>query len=263
LKKVLLFQHTKSRYDVLASMTDSLYKAFRRQGIDAVLFEDWDSGPQAVLEYVEKEKFDNTFSINIVVPDSFLYERLGVKHIYLSVDSFANLPKEIDSMQHAEILFVDGYSKDVFSERNKIPSYWCPHAIAKESIQDVCIPTHKRPFDVVLLGSFLDYEAELTMWKEMLFYSHVEGLLFIAEKALEEIAFSFQAEAFRYIEKTSEILVQLHKKGLSPSDLVASLERYIRGVDKKNVLQSLQGNEIHIFSEEGAECWKKYAPDCV
>lgn len=263
MKKVLLLQHTKSRYNVLASMTQSLHKALRRQGVDATLFEDWSKGPHGVVECVENEGFDFTCAINIAVPDSFLYDRLGVEHIYLSVDSFAHMPREIAQMQHGVVLFVDECSRDLFSKRHTIPAYYCPHAIAKESIQNVCIPTHKRPFDVVLLGSFIDYEAELTMWKGLFRASDVEGLLSLAERALEESSFLFQAEAFRYVEKTPEILLKLDKNGLSISDLVASVERYIRGVDKKNVLRALQGRDIHIFSEEGAERWNTYAPHCI
>jgi spore maturation protein CgeB len=251
MSKILVFQHTKSRYNVLASMTESICKAFQRQGIDATLFDDWSKSPQELVEYVENKKFDSVFSINMFLGSFF---PKSVHHIYFSVDSYANTPQDVVSQ--GKVLFADKSSSDLFSERNSVPASWFPHAIAKESIDEAkktpFIPLHVRPYDVVLLGSFIDHEEELEAWEKILRPVDVEAFIALSEKALEDPTFLFQKETFRYIEEN--LLPLLQEKGIVVADLVASVERYIRGVDKKNVLEALYGLDVHVFSDKKYKC---------
>ena len=132
--KVVLFQHPKSRYGVLSSMTESLQRAFGFwQGIEAVLFEWWKANPEDLERVIRDEKPDFTFSINIFIDETYFYIPMGIPHVYLSVDGFTYCNPALGAMPHMVTLFVDGASKDLFAARSPNPVYWFPHAIALET----------------------------------------------------------------------------------------------------------------------------------
>jgi spore maturation protein CgeB len=263
--KVLLFQHPKSRYGVLASMTQSLQKAFVRQGVEAVIYEWWKGDPDDLERVVKQENPDCTFSINIFVDETYFYMPFGIPHVYLSVDAFTYCHPALPVMPHLVTMFVDGCSKDLFAARSEHPVYFFPHAIAKESIQTYKAhswkPFHERPYDVVLLGSYVDYSREKTLWEALFSQADVNALVARAERALEDTTYPFLADTLSFVENTPSIRLIIDEQKVLPGQLVNSVEQYVRGVDKERLLQSLNGRTVHIFSEESQ--WKNMAPNAV
>ena len=263
--KVLLFQHPKSRYGVLASMTESLQKAFLRQGLQAVVYEWWKGNPEDLERVVKEENPDFTLSINIFIDETYFYMPFGVPHVYLSVDAFTYCHPALPVMPHLVTMFVDESSKDLFAVRSTHPVYFFPHAIAKEAIEAYKLrprrPFHERPYDVVLLGSYIDHRKEKELWENLFSQKDVNALKACAERALEDVSYPFLANTLSLIENTPSIRLIVDKHKMFPCQLVNSVEQYIRGLDRELLLQSLKGRTVHVFSEEGE--WKKILPDVV
>lgn len=263
--KVVLFQHPKSRYGVLANMTESLRAAFVRQGVDAVLFEWWKGDPDDLEKVIKAENPDFTFSINIFIDETYFYMPFGIPHVYLSVDAFTYCHQALPIMPHLVTLFVDGSSKDLFAARSSNPVYWFPHGIAKETLEErrlhPWIPFHERPYDVVFLGSYIDHERERDMWNNLFSAADVNQLVSCAQSALEDPSYPFLSETLSLIETTPSIRLPLEANTILASQLVNSVERYVRGLDRERLLSTFTGRTVHIFSAK--EEWKEVRSNYV
>jgi hypothetical protein len=267
MQKIALFNHPKTRYGVLAQMTKDLEKALVRRGVDAKTY-DWQSVDD-VLDVVKRVRPDCTWSINVFVDETMFYLPYGIPHVYLSVDALTYCHPSLGQMPHLVPLFVDKSSSNVFNLRSVAPSYWFPHAIAKETVdsfRDRKGSFQERPYDVVLLGSYLDHEQELRLWSSIFSPRDVDLLVSFAERILGDSTTSFLPGALILIEESPSIFHTISSLGLSSSHLANSVERYIRGLERERVVEALSGRTIHIFTEEqDIAQWSKkpYARSCV
>jgi hypothetical protein len=137
--RILLLQHVGSRYGVLKGMSEALYSAFIRQGIETTLFDAWDQGPSELLRCIDEWKPEYTFSINLFAHKELPFDSYGINHIVLCVDALSNYKGlnegEIES-KHLNCLFVDAYSSDLYKARGG-RACWFPHAISEELLDEI------------------------------------------------------------------------------------------------------------------------------
>lgn len=256
MRKVVLFPHPRSRFDVLSVMTHDLQQALIRQGVEAVLCDVSNTSPEALYETVRSENPDCTWSINFFVDESWFYEPLGIPHVFLGVDGFTRYPPALLSFHNTVQLFVDRVTADLFSKQGQSPALWFPHAISCDTISAMrasVVPLEKRPYDVVFLGSFIDEEKELSLWRSFFSFHDVEALKALSEQALEDPSFTLFPAVLAMIESSSAIRSCLIENEVTPNDLANSVENYIRGCDRRRLLAALEGRTVHLFTtSEGA-----------
>ena len=262
MRSVTLLHHAASKYGVLGQMTQDLCAALKRVQISSVVRNLEEERPADLLPELEKDDPDCTWAINIIIGESLFYYPLGIPHVCLSVDAVTYSHEAAFTQPHLVSLFADKTSCDLFSRCSENPVQYFPHAIAKETLDAVreapLIPLQDRPFDVTLIGSLIDHDAEREFWNTIFSTSDVNAFISLAERALDDARFEFLVEALTYIEQTPRVKEVLKAKDLSPFSVVNSIERYARGLDRERLLQALQERDVHIFTlEEEAIRWAK------
>lgn len=270
MQRVVLFSDCASKFGVLGQMIRDLQAAFSRFGIHSQIC-DLDGKTPADLVPIIRDYFpDCTWTINTALDEGWFYNSLGIPHIDLSVDAATYTSRASFTRPHLVSLFVDQTSCDLFSRFSDNPVHHFPHGIAKEILDHLrtsLVPQLKnRPYDLVLLGSFIDHEEAQRSWDRLFSPSDVEALTCLAVKSLDDPSFLLPFETLRYLEKSSEIQMVLERIDLSPFSLVNSVELYARGLDRERLLESLSGKSVHIFtSASDAVQWAKrgVAKECV
>jgi hypothetical protein len=255
MKKIALLHHGLSKFGVIDEMLQNLQTALQRHNIEAKLCLDLKS----LYTYAIANEIDATWSINIALPEHFLYQSHGIPHICLFLDQASYVPSSCYQDSHLIPLFVDEDSISLFQQLSGKKSHLCPHAIAKETLDYVrCqeyVPSEKRLYDVVLIGSYIDHESEKNFWRERFSPKVVDHLLFIAESFLELDAYNLPAALLELCDK--ERLFQTMNGTFK--ELINSVERYVRGLDRERVIRALQGRKIDIWTtEEDAQLWSAH-----
>lgn len=259
MQSVVLFQNTVSKYGVLGQMIRDMQKAFVRRGIRAVIRE-LNPDPEEIKKVVEHEAPDCTWSINTYLDEHVVFSHLGIPQVDLSVDSVIHSCPDALVAPHIVSLFVDKASCDLFSEYSDNPVCWFPHAIAKEVIEQVrnaeVAPLENRPYDVTLIGSFIDHEREKRLWNSLFDPGIVDTFVSLAERGLADHSFPFVEQALLYIKETVQVQEVLQSVGLTSRVFLHSVERYARGLDRERLLKALSSRTIHIFTDpEDAKQW--------
>lgn len=261
MKKVFFLSHPMSRFGVLAEMTWQLQQACLRCGIEAVLADLKEMSPDDLYEAVKAEHPDCTWSLNLFVEESRFFDPLGIPNVYLGVDGFTRHPTSLLSLRHTIPLFVDKETATLFSQKGLCPALWFPHAISKEKIIEARKKGEKvqdRPYDVVFLGSWIDGDRELSVWRSFLSSSDVQTLQKLADRALDDPSFAFIPEALDMFESSKTMAAALTSCGVSAYDLVNSVENYMRACDRERLLKTLSDRTVHIFTTpEGADILKE------
>jgi spore maturation protein CgeB len=251
--RILLLQNN-GRYGVLGSMTKALHRAFLRQGVDSYLFDAWDQGPQALFRCIEEWKPEYTFGINLFAHKELPFASYGINHICLCVDSlphYKELAAEEFDLLHTIVLFTDAWSSEVF-EAKAGRSFWFPHAISEEELDELTaksVPWKDRAYEVVMVGSYIDYEQELNFWKTLLPKKQIDALNALVEEILEDPSSSFLHKMLAFLNHHRSIDTILKENSLSTFHLLASIELYMRGLDRKRLVHAFKGMEVHIFGE--------------
>lgn len=261
MKKILLISKPCSQYEVLSCMLDELQRALQRRGIQTFLCDCSVMTPDVLIDLIETEKPDCTWSINFLLGPAILYEPYGIPQIYSSVDGLTYCNPKLGTFPNLVAMFVDKISADLFTTESERPAIWFPHAISLEYIERVTpIPYDQRPYDVVFLGSFIDHTLEKSSWEPYCTQSEIRDLCALAEEALENPSFALVPQALTYIQENHRLYCALSKHAMTRYDLVNSLERYGRGLDRHRLLSSLPDHTIHIFTNEE---WKEPITNCV
>ena len=86
--------------------------------------------------------------------------------------------------------------------------------------------------------------------------------LFLAQsEPLEDPSYPFLADTVSTIEETPSVRLLLEEQSVLPAQLVNSVERYVRGLDRERLLSTFGDRRVHIFSTK--EDWKIVRPNYV
>ncbi len=264
MRSVLLLQHHQSRYGVIPSMIEHLKEGLKQIGVEAHI-SDCSSYEQVIFD-IEQYEPDCTWSINISVDKEFFYLPYGIPHVQLILDiAETSLSKD---KSHLVLLCIDKTSANLFGFKKSALTYWFPHAISCDDLDAFrsrpFISLDQRSYDIVLLGSCLDYEKEKSMWKSLFSTSIVQSLDQMAERALEDPSFLLYVDVLASIESTPSILSILQTHNLDVWDLINSIERYMRGLDRERLLHSFPGRTTHLFScEQDIPNWVHNCPNVI
>lgn len=147
--------------------------------------------------------------------------------------------------------------------KNLHPStYFMPHGVEKDFVYD---PHQERPYDVVLLGTCIDFELIAENWKLKYPKPLIDALF-----AAVEITFSDQETSFHQaFIQTLDIELKAGRipeiRSFDMIRILNELEMYVRGYDRARFIRSIRDARIDIFgnTQSGWERFLKSPPNCV
>lgn len=256
LKRMALFMPPQNQYQVLHHFTRSLSDALSRTGIDTQLLSaEYDQS--SAIEALRDGKPDCTLAFNGPLPDDqgFLCDRVQIPHVSCLVDAPHTYIPLIRSALSI-VTCADRFHCDFLEGFNFHQVLFMPHAVDQAAI----VPPHaqtNRPYDLLLLASFIDCDAIRKKWKKN--YSAA------MRKVLEEAAeISLTERNIPCVQALAQALDHYAKTvdGLDPTKidfvvLLDELENYIKGKDRLALVQSITEVPLHIVGTE-SDAWKKY-----
>lgn len=257
IKKIYLFMPPSSQYGVLHHFTKKLCEALTRLGINCKLLQAEYDNPKPFLTEIFQDPPDCTLSFNGLLPDAegrFFCDMIQIPHVACLVDSPNHFFPLIKS-PYSIITCVDRFSCDFFKGMNFNNVLFMPHGVEKH----LTAPNtdEQRPYDVVFLGSCIDYEAIRERWKD----SYPDVICEVLEEAAE---LSLSDQTTSYVQAfVSALDRKISGSGLDPQkiefiSILDDLEQYIRGLDRIELLKSIKDAKVQIF---GSGNWKKYLGD--
>lgn len=278
-KEVWVIQHPSSRYGVAQEMSHEISLAFSQIDMISHLYTRGDPEYLRDIETLSEEGRDILcrFVVNQVIPDDMIFEFFGIPHISFLLDAAPHSPELLYKkfFPSSIVSFVDGDSVTFFEKIIGRKAFWIPHGIDVERIQamqeaDVIwnIPYEKRPIDLLISGSWIDFEKEERLWKGALMGRSLDIMYGLVERVLSSKEHSNHLILLHEILESDEDF-RRDIKTLFSNDLYEayiSLEKYIRGTDRVSFLRKLtgfQGNLTILTHEEDVEKWQRFLPSDV
>lgn len=249
IETIAVFPNTLSQFDVLSHFTQGLILALKRLGIQTDLLVPNKKDPMSFLSKIYREQPDCTLSFNGLLPNEFgefLCDQVEIPHVCCLVDS-AHFFSVLRQSPLNVIACCDLASCDIFQSWNST-ALFMPHGIDKALTTE---SLGEKPFDVVFIGSSIDFLAILDKWRSNLDPKTVTALLECAEAVLKDPALPYQKALTAFV-PPEQFDSSTYEKLMQDVDL------YIRGRDRVELIQSIQETDVHIFGPSlGARSWKE------
>lgn len=253
IKKIDLFSPPLSQYRALHYMTEKFGEALTRQGIECRVFDSRSAkDPQAMIDSIRSHKPDVTLSFNGLLPDkngNFFCDLLRIPHVACLVDSPVHFFSLVQSPLSI-ITCMDRFFCDFFRSFDFKNVAFLPHGADSALKTD---PAEERPYDIVLLSTYLDPEEIKLRWKRKYNPTLCAVLEEAAEVTLSDQTTSF-IQAFTHALNHPVLEKTLDPRVLNFESLLADLEDYIRAKDRLELIKGIRSGHLHIFGEGN---WKK------
>lgn len=242
LEHIVVFLNTLSQYSVLSTFTEGIIAAFQRQGISCELVHPDRKDLMHFLAKIYVNQPDCTLSFNGLLPNEFgdfLCDKIEVPHVCCLVDS-AHFFKVLASSPLNIITCPDQASQEVFYKWQFPNALFMPHAIDKKLLEEPL--GLDRPYDVVFLGSAIDYLSIQEKWAARFPHKTVKALEECSQAVFENPALPYQEALENFVKKEE----------FEESDfenLVQEFDLFIRGKDRIELLRSIKNSQLHIFGE--------------
>lgn len=257
LQKVYLFPPAFSQYGVLHDFTRGLSNALNRQGVLARIIEPHKDDPKGFLDAILTDPPDCTLSFNGLLPDSaghFLCDMIKIPHVACLTDSPNRFFPLVQSPRTI-MTCVDQDFCQVYRDFQCDRTIFLPHAISKSTVP----PLVAEPiYDVLMLNSFIDYDAIRQDWKT----HYPKELQDILDEAAEWALTDYQKPYLQAFVQTMDRHLKAGKninlKQINYEELLVSLEAYIGGKSRAQLLRSIRDVTVHVFGSHEGLGWKKY-----
>jgi spore maturation protein CgeB len=256
-KRIDVFMTVMSQYNLLHHFSRKLYEAIKRTGINCRLL---------AFDELSRKLAEDPPELTIAfngVPEveghQFLCEVLKIPHLAILVD-----PPHCGAVYVIKCPYVmlgcdDQYCCTFLEGFNFHRNIFIPHAVEMELKPD---PAIEKIYDVVLLGTYDDYEAEKAPWNSLYPAPIVKLMEETAEKALQDPHLSF---INIFIADFHNIVREHSLENLSSVklfDALETLEKYIKGRDRALLIKGLKDVPVHIFSNTTQKTtWSTYLGD--
>jgi len=253
--KVDVFAPPENSYKVLHYITEMISEALVEQGVKTRLFDSRiASDPMKFTGMVLSDRPDCTLSINGLLPDdkgNFLCDLLGIPHVAI----LHKTPQNFFSMVKSPLTIM--CPADQFFVRF-LKLFGDTHVLFLPNAADgkIALPApSERPYDVVMLGTYLDPETIRQLWSEKYSTDLCQVLEESADLTLSRPQISF-IEALCECMKVPVAQGRIAPKSINYEEVFNDLESYIRATDKVNILNAIKGVDIHVFGEGD---WNRFA----
>lgn len=258
MKRIDVFMPPLSQYGVLHHFTKKMHEALQSCGVNSRLLEAKRNDPGPFLDALFQDPPECTLSFNGLLPDDqgrFFSEMIRIPHIACLVDSPYSYLSLIRS-PYSIITCADRGSVDFFRGVGFKNVTFMPHGIESSLAPD---PNATREYDVVMLGSFIDFEGIRASWK----HKFPPALCQAMDKAVE-LALNDQFTPYYqiFVQALNEQVTL--QQGLDPQTIdflgvLDEIEMYIRGKDRFELINAIKDAKVDIFgSADGQTGWGKY-----
>lgn len=258
INKIALFAPITGQYGAMHFFTESLAKAFSRQGVECRILRAQRDKPAEFIDNLLDDRPDCTLSFNGLLPDEegrFLADMLKIPHVAYVIDS-PNHFFTLSRSQYTIIATIDRDFCDFYHGLHCPYVLFSPHAVNQDLTPDV---SEKRIYDILMLSTFIDYEAVRNQWKK----KYSAAICSVLEKA-SEITLSEPRNS--YIQSFVQALDQALKQAqpINPIDLnlgalFDEIELYVRGKDRIELVKAMKDLPVHVVGTGNTtENWKKY-----
>lgn len=259
IERIDLFMPPYSLYNVLHHFTRSLFDALSRTGVHCRLLTAQYKDPAEFIDKILKDPPDCTLSFNGLLPDekgNFLCDMLRIPHVACLVDS----PQDFLSLVHSPfsvITCVDRFACDFFQGMHFQNVIFMPHAADRNIFSQSISIQGPRPYDVLLLGSYIDYDDIHKAWTKKYDPEFVLAILEAAEQTLTDPNVSYVQALAQGMDKYAKRIGGFDPTKVDFITLLSELENYIRGKDRITLVNSITDAKIDIFGKDSMR-WKKH-----
>jgi hypothetical protein len=245
--KIAIVQNVMSQYAVIYHMEKGLIQAFNGLGIEVNFSQPDCRSYEQLYQLFEREKVACTLSINQVLGRAVYYDAFFVPHVLISIDAlfWHSIPDVI--APHVICCFPDfesvAYLKKVYQKE----AIYFPHACSLQKAP--YLVDRKKTIPFLLPASYLDDEAEYSFWRKEWGTQVAQTLVDEAQKFLSDKNRSFFETAYEVYENSILPLVLKDSHEIQ-MHFFLSFERFIRGLDRNSLLETLRGETVHMAMRE-------------
>jgi spore maturation protein CgeB len=258
MRRIDIFMPPLSNYGVLHHFTKQMHQALLRAGIKSRLLEAKRDDPAPFINALFEDEPECTLSFNGLLPDTqgrFFCDMIGIPHVACLVDS-PNSFMPLTRSPSTIITCVDLSSVDFFKGIGFPRVIFLPHGVDRDLSTD---PTGKREYDVVMLGSCIDYEAIHASWKKKYPLSLQKAMEEAAEMALSNLKTPYYQTFATALDKQVQAQSGINPDNIDFIEILDDIEMYMRGKDRVHLIKSIKDAKIDVFGSAYNEAgWKKY-----
>lgn len=256
--RIDVFMPPLSQYGVLHYFTKRMHEALQRCGVNSRLLEAKRNDPGPFLDALFQDPPECTLSFNGLLPDDqgrFFSDMIHIPHVACIVDSPYNYLSLMRS-PYSIITCADRTSVDFFRGVGFKNVFFMPHGVESNLDLD---PHATREYDVVMLGSFIDFEAIRASWKHKYPLPVCQAMDDTIELALTH---QFIPYYQLFVQALNEQVIR--QTGIDPQTIdflgiLDEVEMYIRGKDRFELINAIKDAKVDIFgSVDGGAGWEKY-----
>lgn len=242
IKKVDLLLPPESQYGVLQSFTQSVYQALQRTNVECEIHAPEKKNPRPFLEKVFSNPPDFTLSFHGVLPDSegrFLCDLINTPHLCLLVDHpflFSPLTQSKKNIITCPDHIGCQYLLDIGFKN----TFFLPHGVDQQIEGKF---DNERPIELLFLGSHFDLQGIENHWNNTYPKELVDLLRKTARISIDCPNISFQEILANHLGQWGGF----NPKQINVLILLIELEKYIRGLDRKEMLASLSNLTLHTY----------------
>lgn len=245
-------------YGVQTHFAREITEALERQGIKCTVLGRESGHTPDLAEQIFAAEPDCTLSFNGLLPDEhgrFFCDAIQIPHLALLVDS----PQEFFPLIHSPLTFITCIDRSfvaLFKQLGKKEVFFLPHAVSRAFSCPAI--DQERPYPVVFLGTCLDYEERLALWKR----EFPTGVRIALEEAVE-MAREGEVSLIQAFGKTMQRRLQTHGdlEGYQKQYpmLLEQLEIVVRGEERVKLVRSITSAPVHVFgTKSGSKGWDYY-----
>jgi glycosyltransferase involved in cell wall biosynthesis len=258
LKKIYLFSSISTQYGVLNHFLEELSNALNRQGVICRLIEAKKDDPRSFLDELLKDPPDCTLSFNGLLPDEegrFLADLIKIPHFAYLTDAPHHYFPLVKS-QYTMIGCIDRNFCQTFRDFKVPHVLFLPHAVSQTLTPSI---EAKPIYDLLLLNSFIDYEAIRQEWKNKYEPDLIHVLDEAAELTLNDQKISYMQAFIQTLDQHLRAGKAIDPRKIDFEILLDDLEAYIGGKSRVEFIQAIDEATVHIFgSQPQIGGWKKY-----
>lgn len=235
-----------------------MHQALQRAGIKSRLLEAKRDNPEPFLKALFEERPDCTLSFNGLLPDNegrFFADMINIPHVGVLVDSTLSFTRFVSSGKTIAAC-VDEASVSFFEGLGFGRAFFLPHGVDRDLNAD---GGNHRDYDVVMLGSCIDYEGIRNSWKE----KYPAPLRQVMEEAAEESLKNPSLPYYRIFVDTLNSAVRndtgVNIAGLDYLAVLEDIEMYLRGKDRIEMVRAVKNAKVDVFgTADGKAGWDHY-----
>lgn len=258
IKRIDLFMPPRSQYQVLHHFTEQLGEALTRTGVSCRIMEAEREQPKKFLDQLFSDPPQCTLSFNGLLPDNegrFFCDLVRIPHVACLVDS-PNHYLSLARSKYSIVTCVDKFSCDFFHGIDFHRVLFMPHGVDRNLILKSPFKG-KRQYDVLMLASFIDFEAIRKTWKKQYNDPMCKALDEAAEIALSEKTTPCPVALAQSLDKLMKSGTYFDSSKIDFISLLDQLDDYIKGKGRLSLIKAIKDAKVHIFGHDSDQ-WKKH-----